>query len=63
MDADRERNQDLELAVIDQAGTHALLFACRRIDDGWTNALTKWRVEVQPTHWRAWTEAERTVRH
>lgn len=51
------RDRDLELAVIDRAGTHALLFPCRRIDDGWINALTKRRVELEPTHWREWTEA------
>jgi len=48
------RDRDLELAVIDRAGTHALLFPCRRIDDGWINALTKRRVELEPTHWREW---------
>jgi hypothetical protein len=48
-------DRDLELAVIDYAGTHALLFACRRILGGWINALTKRRVEVDPTHWREWS--------
>jgi hypothetical protein len=54
---------DLDLAVIDTAGTYALLFPCRRIADGWINALTKRRVELEPTHWRAWTEAPSSVRH
>jgi hypothetical protein len=48
---------DLELAVIDRAGTHALLFPCRRVDSGWINALTRRRVEVEPTHWREWMAA------
>jgi len=55
-------DRDLELAVLDNAGTHTLLFACRRITDGWINTQTKRRVEVDPTHWRDWTEAPRPVR-
>jgi len=47
---------DVELDVIDRAGTHALLFPCRRILGGWINARTNRRVEVDPTHWREWTE-------
>jgi hypothetical protein len=52
-------DRDLELAVADTAGTtlFPLVFPCRRIDDGWINALTKRRVELEPTHWREWTEA------
>lgn len=45
---------DLELAVIDGDGAHALVFPCRRILGGWLNALTKARIEVSPTHWREW---------
>lgn len=48
---------DLELAVIDNDGTHSLLFPCRRVAGGWINAETKERVEVHPTHWREWTDA------
>jgi hypothetical protein len=41
---------DLELAVIDASGEHALAFPCRRsILDGWI-ATTGKRVEVYPTH-------------
>jgi len=47
-------NCDLELAVIDNDGPHALVFPCRRILGGWMNALTKERIEVHPTHWRQW---------
>jgi len=50
-------DRDLELAVIDRAGTHALLFPCRRILGDWINAVTKRRVDVNPTHWREWTTA------
>jgi hypothetical protein len=47
---------DLELAVIDGDGQHALVFPCRRILGGWMNAETKERLEVHPTHWRRWPE-------
>ena len=51
-------DRDLELAVIDADGTHALVFACRRALSGWMNADTKERLDVRPTHWRDW---ERTA--
>jgi hypothetical protein len=47
-------DRDLELAVIDTDGPHALVFACRRILDGWMNAQTRERLDVHPTHWREW---------
>ena len=47
---------NLELAVIDGDGAHALVFACRRILDGWMNAHTRERLDVHPTHWREWIE-------
>jgi len=47
-------DRDLELAVIDKDGPHALVFRCRRIPDGWMNAETKDRLNVRPTHWRLW---------
>jgi hypothetical protein len=45
---------DLELAVIDNDGPHALVFPCRRIAGGWINTVSKERLDVRPTHWRAW---------
>jgi hypothetical protein len=45
---------DLELAVIDEDGPHALVFPCRRVLDRWINAETNWRISVRPTHWREW---------
>jgi len=51
-------DRDLQLAVIDSAGTHALVFPCRRILGGWMKAGTKQRVDLDPTHWREWTESE-----
>jgi hypothetical protein len=48
-------DRDLELAVIDRDGPHALVFPCRRILGSWINAETKERINVHPTHWREWT--------
>lgn len=47
-------DRDLELAVMDDNGTHALVFPCRRVLRGWINAETKQRIDVYPTHWREW---------
>src|SRR5215472_5335954 len=47
-------DRQLELAVIDRRGTHALVFPCRRDPEGWIDAQTRRRIEVVPTHWREW---------
>jgi len=47
-------DRDLEVAVINYHGTHALAFRVRRILGSWINAETKKRIEVHPTHWRGW---------
>lgn len=47
-------NEDLELAFIDAGGVHALVFPCRRIQDGWVKSQGDARIEVRPTHWRRW---------
>ena len=47
-------DSDLELAVINSDGIHALVFPCRRIFGGWLKAETTERVDVNPTHWRHW---------
>jgi len=49
-------DRDLEICVIDKLGVHALVFPCRRSGTEWVDASTKRRVEVQPTHWRIWSE-------
>jgi hypothetical protein len=49
---------DLELAVIDGDDPHALVFPCRRVLGGWMKAATMKQVEVHPTHWRPWGQAE-----
>jgi hypothetical protein len=45
---------DLELAVIDDDGPHALVFPCRRMLQGWLKAENKQLIDVRPTHWRPW---------
>ena len=50
-------DSDLELAVLDRDGLHALVFPCRRILTGWIAANTRQRLDVSPTHWRAWKGA------
>jgi hypothetical protein len=50
-------DRELELAVIDQEGPHALAFACRRAGGGWIDAKTRRIIEVDPTHWRDWDAA------
>ena len=50
-------DRDLELAVIDDDGPHALVFPCRRILNGWMKVETKERLDVRPTHWREWQAA------
>ena len=47
---------DLEVCVIDKQGIHALVFPCRKNGNDWVEASTKKHVEIQPTHWRKWSE-------
>jgi hypothetical protein len=47
-------SEELELAVIDGGSVHTLVFPCRRILGGWVKSETDARLEVYPTHWRAW---------
>jgi hypothetical protein len=49
-------DRDLEVAVIDYDGTHAVVFACRRVLHGWIKAATRQPIEVRPTHWREWQD-------
>jgi hypothetical protein len=49
-------DRDLQLAVLDRDGVHALVFPCRRILGGWLEAQTKRHIAVKPTHWRNWVE-------
>ena len=54
--------KDIELAVIDGEGVHALVFPCRRTERGWADARTGVWVFVRPTHWRPWRGTEVVVR-
>ena len=47
-------DRDLELAIIDLNGVHAIAVPCRRILGGWM-AGDKTRINVCPTHWRDWS--------
>ena len=48
-------DRDIELAVLDQDGPHALIFPCRRVAAGWMNSQSGERLDVRPTHWREWS--------
>jgi len=45
---------EIELAVIDHDGPHALVFPCRRALRAWIKAETAESIAVRPTHWRPW---------
>jgi hypothetical protein len=48
---------DLEVCVMDYDGiVHALKFPCHQDKTGWVDASMKKRIDIQPTHWRKWTE-------
>jgi len=49
---------DLVVCIIDFDGIlHALEFPCHKDKIGWFDAMTKKRLDIQPTHWRRWTDA------
>jgi hypothetical protein len=49
-------DMDLEVCVMDNGGIHALVFPCRKNGASWTDASTSKHLDIQPTHWRKWTE-------
>jgi hypothetical protein len=49
-------NCSLKLAVIDNSGTHALIFPCCRTSAGWIHAITGKTVSILPTHWQLWRD-------
>lgn len=49
-------DRDIELAVMDKDGLHALVFPCRRAAGGWLKAHDGERLDVRPSHWREWQE-------
>jgi hypothetical protein len=49
---------DLEVCVMDYNGiVHALAYPCHRRGAEWVDASNEKRVDIQPTHWRSWTES------
>jgi hypothetical protein len=54
-------DRELELAVLDEDGEHALVFPCKKAPGGWQNAVSGARVEIRPTHWRDWERADSTT--
>jgi hypothetical protein len=53
--------RDLELAVFDAGGPHALVFPTRRVLGGSIDAETKERIDLHPTHWREWRNVANSV--
>jgi len=50
-------NQNLEVCVLDYDGmVHALGFPCRKDEAQWVDASNTKHVDIQPTHWRKWTD-------
>ena len=47
---------DLEVGVMDKHGVHALIFPVRKSGTDWVDTSTKMRIDIQPTHWRKWTD-------
>ena len=40
---------------MDKRGSHALVFPVRKSGTDWVDASNK-RIDIQPTHWRKWTD-------
>jgi len=55
-------DRDLELALVDANGVHAIFFPCRRVVGGWIKAEMKTPINVRPTHWRDWAKANAMIR-
>lgn len=48
---------DLEVCVIGYDGIiHALLSPCHKDKTDWFDGSTKKRLDIQPTHWRKWSD-------
>ena len=49
---------DLEVCVMDYDGiVQALGYPCHKNGAEWVNASNKKHIDIQPTHWRKWTES------
>jgi hypothetical protein len=51
-------DRELEIAVLDTDGPHALVFPCGRILHGWVATETGTIIDVRPTHWREWVQRD-----
>jgi len=52
--------EDLELSVLDyDAIVVPLSYPCHRIGGDFVDASNKKHLDIQPTHWRKWTERPR----
>jgi len=50
--------EDLEVCVMDFDGiVLALAYPCHKNAADWVDASNKKHVDIQPTHWRKWTES------
>ena len=47
---------DLEVGVMDKHGVHPLIFPVRKSEACWVDAATKKHIDIEPTHWRKWTD-------
>ena len=47
---------DLEVCVMDNEGIHVFVSPCRKSGIKWIEISTKKHIDIQPTHWRKWTE-------
>ena len=49
------RDQEIEVCVMDGGDAHVLVGACHLTDAGWLEPITRRFLEINPTHWRAWS--------
>jgi len=54
--SDAPFGSDLQLSVIEHGEFHALVFPCRRTQEGWLHSSTGNLVPINPTHWRYWDD-------
>jgi hypothetical protein len=47
-------DRDIQVSVIEKGEVHALIFPCRRTQNGWLRASTREQLFIDPTHWREW---------
>ena len=51
-------DRDLEICALDFDGiVHALPFPCHTDGSNWVDGRGKMHADIQPTHWRKWTDS------